>query len=120
MKNNDWNARFGEKQRVIDKAILAEVERSIRKEEISSVPDAINPMPPTDFNDMRKAIAHAFGRPLTLPRPKIRDEAGQDANRVLPLALDSLVPPGWRSLAAKRGRRKEMIPGSLNSDPGAS
>ena len=44
-----------------------------------------------------------LGGRLTLPRPKIRDEAGQDANRVLPLALDSLVPPGWRSLAAKRG-----------------
>jgi hypothetical protein len=51
---NDWQARFGAKRRAIDRAILAEAERTI-EEPISFKVDA---------RIDRDAIARAFGRPL--------------------------------------------------------
>ena len=68
--HNDWQTRYGKKRRAIDKAILAECERSI--------PDTLNPTTHStttaesfvdhrlvDRDDASRCIALAFGRPLT-------------------------------------------------------
>jgi hypothetical protein len=72
---NDWELRFGNKRRCIDRDLLAEAERQIAAEEEAAKPTsirvAVNPVPhrnttagSSDFNDMRLAISRAFGRPL--------------------------------------------------------
>jgi hypothetical protein len=50
-KKNDWQSRFGAKRRAIDRALLAEVEQQIAREE-------------KDQRVSRETIAKAFGRPL--------------------------------------------------------
>jgi hypothetical protein len=57
-----WEQRFGARRRAIDRALLAECERQIAKEE-QSVPGANNPITPVDRDEARKRIALAFGRP---------------------------------------------------------
>lgn len=65
---NDWQTRYGKKRREIDRAILAECERSI--------PDTLNPTTRStttaeslvdhrlvDRDDASQRIARAFGRP---------------------------------------------------------
>jgi hypothetical protein len=49
-KKNDWQTRFGLRRRQIDRAILAECERTIA--------------PPSEEETARAAIARAFGRPV--------------------------------------------------------
>jgi hypothetical protein len=58
-QNNGWEQRFGAKRRALDRALLAECERQIAKEERA------DPIPPVDRDTERRRIALAFGRPLT-------------------------------------------------------
>ena len=60
---NEWQACYSGRRRAIDKALLEECERQIAQEE-RSIPDPVNPTPPVDRDDMRLAIARAFGRPI--------------------------------------------------------
>jgi hypothetical protein len=55
---NDWERKFGNARRRIDKKLLAELERQIAKEERALARGA-------DRNDASRRIALAFGRPLT-------------------------------------------------------
>ena len=50
IKKNDWQSRYGKKRRQIDRALLAEFERTIA--------------PPPEEETARAAIARAFGRPV--------------------------------------------------------
>lgn len=59
----DWEKRFGAIRRAKDRALLVAVERRIAAEE-RQIPDTAKPMPPAYSNDMRAAIAKAFGRPM--------------------------------------------------------
>jgi hypothetical protein len=54
---NDWERQFGAKRRAKDRALLAEVERSIGAEERA------RPSYPVS-DELRVSIAKAFGRPL--------------------------------------------------------
>jgi hypothetical protein len=51
---SDWERRFGAKRRAADKALLAELERSL----------------PTPQEEAREAISRAFGRPPLFATPK--------------------------------------------------
>ena len=78
---NEWQARYGQKRRAIDRALLAECERQIAREECalgelqnSQDDHSASGRPNTAKNsrraspldhDARAAIALAFGRPLT-------------------------------------------------------
>jgi hypothetical protein len=60
---SDWEIRFGNKRRRIDRELLANCEAQLAAEE-RRIPGAIKPMPPIDLNgEERKRIALAFGRP---------------------------------------------------------
>ena len=60
---NDWELRFGNKRRRIDRDLLAETERQIAREE-RPIPDTPNPTPPRALNGEKlNRIARAFGRP---------------------------------------------------------
>jgi hypothetical protein len=60
---NDWELRFGNKRRRIDRDLLAEAERQIAREE-RLIPDTPNPTPPRALNgEELSRIARAFGRP---------------------------------------------------------
>ena len=57
---NQWEKEFGAKRRTLDRALLAELERQIAKEERAIVPSAV---PAIDRDDASRRIARAFGRP---------------------------------------------------------
>jgi hypothetical protein len=60
---NDWELRFGNKRRRIDRDLLAEAERQIAREE-RLIPDTPSPTPPRALNgEELSRIARAFGRP---------------------------------------------------------
>jgi hypothetical protein len=52
-RHNEWEQRFGAKRRAVDRALLAEFERQIAREEKAAAAE-------------RRRIAQAFGRPLDL------------------------------------------------------
>ena len=59
---NDWELRFGNKRRRIDRDLLAEAERQIAREE-RLIPDTPNAKPPRALNgEELNRIARAFGR----------------------------------------------------------
>jgi hypothetical protein len=59
---NDWELRFGNERRRIDRDLLAEAERQIAREE-RLIPDTPNPTPPRALNgEELNRIARAFGR----------------------------------------------------------
>jgi hypothetical protein len=72
MTINDWEKTYGAHRRAIDRALLAECERQIAREE-RSIPSANNPITRgttaansfVDRDAERQRIALAFGRPLT-------------------------------------------------------
>ena len=52
-QKNEWEQRFGAKRRALDRALLAECERQIAREERAA---------PVDRDTERRRIALAFGR----------------------------------------------------------
>jgi hypothetical protein len=50
-RRNEWQHRFGAKRRAMDRALLAEFERELSREEKAAAAE-------------RQRIAQAFGRPL--------------------------------------------------------
>ena len=53
---NDWELRFGNKRRLIDRDLLAEAERQIAREE-RLIPDTPNPTPPRAPSTAKSSIA---------------------------------------------------------------
>lgn len=69
-RKNEWQSRYGARRKAIDRALLAECERTLGLEEAKGPlpakngqrPSAVNSEAPGD--DARAAIARAFGRPV--------------------------------------------------------
>jgi hypothetical protein len=68
MRKNSWASVFGPKRRAIDKALLAECEKTICQADLRDIELDIEREERQRAridNQAREAIAKAFGRPLT-------------------------------------------------------
>jgi hypothetical protein len=67
MKTNDWVKRFGAKRRALDRALLAECERTISQADLREIELEVEREERARArldDEARMAIARAFGRPL--------------------------------------------------------